>query len=119
MMLNCTKRKQVEPVMRKFISFWPTPDKFLLAELSEVEEVCRSLGFVNRRSAALMKMTHAYVNDDWTHASQLPGVGAYAPAAWELFVKGIVRDDSPNDHALALYHKWRKHHVDSQKISGK
>ena len=107
MMLNCTSRKQVEKVFPTFIKRWPTPQLFLIADDVDVEMLCKSLGFASRRTKNLKLMTERFVAGDWTHASELPGVGSYAARAWEIFCKGELGATEPNDHALKDYWHWR------------
>lgn len=106
MMLNCTSRKQVEKALPEFRRRWPTPQAFMAANVVEVTELCRPLGFANRRTASLKKMTEAYVSGTWTHARELPGIGAYAAAAWEVFCCSHVPLEPPDDHALTQYVIW-------------
>jgi methyl-CpG-binding domain protein 4 len=105
MMLNCTKRRQVDRVLPGFMERWPTPEVFLLASDAEVAEVCRSLGFANRRTRNLKLMTEAYLGV-WDHALDLPGVGEYVARAWEIFCRGSLGLEPPRDHALVQYWRW-------------
>ena len=106
MMLNCTTRKQVERVLPSFFERWPTPCAFKDADNDEVVDVIRSLGFANRRTVNLKKMTIKFVEDDWDDPRDLPGVGAYAAASYEIFCLGKVPADPPSDHALKQYVVW-------------
>jgi len=108
MMLNCTTRKQVEKVLPEFRRRWPTPQAFAGASTDEVRELIRPLGFANRRAANLQKMTAAYLAGGWKHARELPGIGAYAAAAWEIFCDGKLPEECPQDHALTQYWRWAK-----------
>ena len=110
MMLNCTSRKQVEKVLPTFFNKWPTADRLVSAETSDILEVISSLGFKNRRAQALLKMSDAYLNDEWKDPRELPGIGEYAARAWEIFCQNKIGNDPPNDGALVLYWKWRKTH---------
>lgn len=110
MMLNCTSRKQVERVLPEFRSRWSTPQAFMSASVDDVAALCRPLGFANRRTANLKKMTERYLAGPWQHARELPGVGEYGARAWEIFCLGQLGDEPPNDHALTRYWAWRKHH---------
>ena len=107
-MLNCTTRKQVEKVLPEFIKRWPTPQSLLLADPTDVGNVICSLGFVRRRTVALFKMTEKYAAAPWQHARELPGIGEYGAAAWEIFCKGVFQDEPPKDHALVQYWEWYK-----------
>lgn len=106
MMLNCTTRKQVEKVLPEFRRRWPTPQAFAGSEPGEVRDLIRPLGFANRREANLRKMTAAYLAGGWKHAQELPGIGAYAAAAWEIFCAGHLPEECPKDHALTQYWHW-------------
>lgn len=110
MMLNCTSRKQVERVLPSFVVSWPTPEAFITANDADVIELCRPLGFANRRTKALRKMTEQFVKHEWTHAKELHGIGVYASRCWEIFCKGILGNEPPQDHALVRYWEWRTYH---------
>jgi len=107
-MLNCTTRKQVEKILPEFRRRWPDPKSFLEADNTEVATLIAPLGFLRRRTVCLKKMTEAYLTGDWEHARDLPGIGEYGGAAWEIFCKGVFQDEPPEDHALVLYWKWYK-----------
>lgn len=109
MILNCTSRKQVEKVLPEFVRRWPTPSAFVAAADADVVDATRSLGFANRRTSNLKKMTSAYIAGGWSHARELPGVCDYAAAAWEIFCTGTIPSECPNDHALTQYWRWITH----------
>ena len=110
MMLNQTSRKQVEKVLPEFVKLWPTPQLFLEANPLAVSDVCRSLGFATRRTDNMLKMTRRYLTGPWEHARDLPGIGEYGARSWEIFCRGIIGDEAPNDHALVDYWTWYKQH---------
>jgi methyl-CpG-binding domain protein 4 len=110
MMLNCTTRKQIEKVLPEFFNRWQSADQFLSAIKEEVSELIKPLGFQNRRTERLFRMTSAYVKGDWSHVVELPGIGDYASRSWEIFFKNKLGDQPPNDGALVLYWNWRKKH---------
>lgn len=107
MMLNCTSRKQVEKVLPEFMRRWPTAGDFIRANDEDVIALCKPLGFANRRTTNLKKMTEVYLATDWTHARQLPGIGEYAARAWEIFCEGVLGSEPPKDGALVRYWNWR------------
>ncbi len=111
MMLNCTTRRQVERVFPEFVRRWPCPGAFLAADVEEVGDLIRPLGFATRRSARLKAMSESFVGRTWSKASELPGVGAYGEACYEIFCKGNVPVSPPNDHALKLYVEWYNQRV--------
>ena len=108
MLLNCTTRKQVEKVMPHLFAAYPTPQDMAAARPEDLSPIIARLGFGNRRACNLIRMSQHYLTSSWSHASELPGVGAYASAAWEIFVKGLLPSECPNDHALTKYYHWRK-----------
>lgn len=76
------------------------------ANVADIVNVCRSLGFANRRTVNMRKMTEAYLAGGWKHARDLPGIGEYGARSWEIFCQGIIGDEQPNDHALTDYWRW-------------
>lgn len=110
MLLNCTSRKQVEKILPEFIRRWREPRVFLTASIDEVAELCRPLGFANRRTANIFSMTRTYVDGSWVHASELPGIGQYGARSWEIFCRGTIGDEQPKDHALVKYWEWVMYH---------
>lgn len=116
MLLNCTTRKQVEKVLPEFIERWPDCSTFVRsARRAQVMSVIGPLGFASRRTDNLMKMSHHFIAGPWEHASELAGVGVYAARAWEIFCRGELGDEPPQDHALVIYWKWRKLHEQAGK----
>lgn len=103
MMLNCTTRKQVEKVLPEFMRRWPNARDFIVAEPTEIADVIRSLGFANRRSQNLLKMTRHYLAGPWEHASELHGIGEYGARCWEMLFRCEVGKTVPKDHALLEY----------------
>lgn len=106
MMLNCTSRKQVEKVLPSFLKRWPSAQDVAEADQVEMALAIKTLGFSTRRSVGLVKMAAAYVKKDWKHARELPGIGAYAGASWEIFCQGTLPIEAPRDHALTQYFHW-------------
>lgn len=106
MLLNCTRRKQVERVLPEFLRRWPTPAVLLQANPAEVAELCKPLGFANRRTQNVFRMSERFLAGDWNDVRELPGVGEYAAASFEIFCLGKVPQEPPNDHALKQYVTW-------------
>lgn len=105
-MLNCTTRKQVDRVLPSFLQQWPTPRQFVHASPDDVALLIRPLGFANRRTANLLKMTHHYLAGPWSDARELPGIGEYGARSHEIFCLGILGDEAPKDGALGRYWAW-------------
>lgn len=110
MMLNCTSRKQVEKVIPVFFLKWPNAESLSMADEKDISETISSLGFKNRRTKNLLKMSRAYLTKSWNDPRELPGIGEYAARAWEIFFSPKLGDTPPDDGALVVYWKWRKKH---------
>lgn len=107
-MLNCTTRKQVEKVLDKFFDRWPDAESLAAAEQAAVSDVIASLGFKNRRAKNLVGMARKYIEGGWSDSRDLPGVGEYAGRAHDIFIRGIIGDVPPKDHALVQYWQFLK-----------
>lgn len=106
MMLNCTSRKQVEKVLPTFINTWPTPQEFMKANPDDVASLCKPLGFANRRTKNMFKMTERFLAAPWSDPRDLPSIGEYAARSYEIFCMGKIGDNDPKDHALTRYWSW-------------
>jgi len=111
MLLNCTTRKAMEKVIPHLFFKYPNAASMATAEHRELSQVISRLGFGNRRASNLIKMSQHYLASNWEHARDLPGIGEYAAAAWEIFVKGMLPSNCPKDHSLVKYYNWRKKHT--------
>ena len=105
-MLNCTTRRQLDGIMQEFSARWDSPEKLLAATDDQITNVIKSLGFARRRMGTLRALARALTDGGWKHARELPGIGAYGAAAWEMFCRGIIGEHPPVDHALIRYHGW-------------
>lgn len=115
MFLNCTSRKQAEKILPSFFKKWPTPQALISCDVNQLKDTIKSLGFVNRRSESILKMSKAFIQGNWKDPRDLPGIGEYAGTSYEIFCMGIIRPETPSDGILAKYHSWRvKHFTDLQ-----
>ena len=89
---------------------YPTAVELAAADKEELSQMIAVLGFRNRRADNLIRMSKQYSEGNWKHVKDLPGIGEYAAAAWEMFVAGNLPASEPNDHALRYYWRWRKKH---------
>jgi methyl-CpG-binding domain protein 4 len=92
--------------MWKFFERWPSAESAAQADVEEVREMVKGLGFGKRRAQTLVKMSAGYLRDDWDDPSELYGVGKYASDAWHIFCVGDWKSTQPKDHALVHYHTW-------------
>lgn len=109
-LLNCTTRKSMEKVLPKLFETYPDASAMSNADMATLTNIIAPLGFKNRRGTNLIKMSKAYISGEWKHAKELPGIGNYAADAWEIFIKGVLPEKCPVDHALVYYYMWRKKH---------
>lgn len=110
MLLNCTTRSAMEKVLPRLFAKYPDAASMAAADQGQLSQVISRLGFGNRRASNLIKMSQHYLGSNWKHARDLPGIGEYAAAAWEIFVRGTLPEDCPKDHALTLWWKWYVRH---------
>lgn len=81
------------------------PAEIVGANVWEVTEMLRPLGFVSRRSGHLIALATAWLDRMPVTASdvaELPGCGRYASVSWAVFVEGR-RDVSPTDGKLRWF----------------
>jgi len=109
-MLNCTTRKQVEKILPKFFSLWPSAEELLKSNPEDIAETIATLGFKNRRTKNLLSMSRSYLEREWKDPREIPGIGEYGARAWEIFCADKLGDEPPKDGALVLYWEWRKKH---------
>jgi len=107
MLLNQTKRKQVDGIREELFRRWPDALEMGSADLSELATLIKPLGFQNRRSRSLVKFSQDWTDRDWTSPRELHGIGQYALDSWEIFVEGKMKEN-PSDHILKNYVVWRR-----------
>lgn len=106
-LLNCTRRKQVDQIRDQLFSTYRTPLEMSNAEPDQLAQILRPLGFYNRRSRSLIKFSHEWITKDWTHPRELHGIGEYAAASWDIFYKNEIWIE-PNDGVLVKYLQWKR-----------
>lgn len=104
MLLNRTTRKQVDRVVYKLFDKYSNALEMSRADVDNVASIIRSLGFQNRRSASLVKMSKQWL--EGSSVEELSGIGRYAIDSYKIFV---LKDYSvvPEDYALKNYLKHR------------
>ncbi|KAJ0969777.1 hypothetical protein J5N97_022654 [Dioscorea zingiberensis] len=107
MLLNKTGGKQVRKVLRKL--FCICPDAKSMAwdvDEEEIEEAITTLGLQKTRAKKMKRFSQEYLEHDWTHVTQLHGVGKYAADAYAIFCVGKPEEVIPHDHMLVPYWKF-------------
>lgn len=105
MLVNRTTRIQVDKVRFELFKRWPTANKMMDAEWTEVERVIRPLGFGTRRAKSLIRMSTEFVTTEWTDPRELWGIGVYAGDAYRMFVLR-KKVSNPSDKFLKVYDLW-------------
>lgn len=107
-MLNCTSRKQVDQIRKKFFKRWPSAE-FLVkyAKEDDLSEMLAPLGFRNKRAKTIIRFSKEFIQGDWEEPIELYGIGKYGQDSWEIFKKNNL-DVEPNDGVLNIYLDWRK-----------
>ena len=105
---NQTSRKQVDKVYQKLFEAAPTHQAMASINPEVLSEILKPLGFYNRRTKSLIKMSKQYGSGKWTTASDLYGCGKYADDCYKVFCTGEWESVNPTDHALNDYVDWLK-----------
>lgn len=110
-MLNRTKAKQVWKILPDFFERFADPKSFLEARDVEIAEMIKSLGFKNRRTQTLRKMTEMYVTKEFENVDDLPGIGKYGADSHRLFHEAYLVYDV-EDKELKNYLEWALEYIE-------
>lgn len=105
-LLNCTRRVQVDRVRSDLFAKYPTAIALSQADPQELSELLRPLGFYNRRAKSLIRFSTEWISLDWKHPRELYGIGQYASDSWDIFYNNRL-DIEPNDGVLVKYRLWK------------
>ena len=105
---NQTSRKQVDKVYRRLFEKYPTPKDMSEANQETLSCILRPLGFYNRRTRTLVRMSKEFITGNWKTAKDLYGCGKYADDCYKVFCTGEWKAVQPTDHALNDYVEWLK-----------
>ena len=109
-LLNCTRRVQVDRVRDELFSKYPDAVEMSIADPVRLSEILKPLGFYNRRAKTLIKFSTDWIEKDWKHPKELYGIGQYASDSWDIFY-GDQLDVEPNDGVLVKYVLWKRLHI--------
>ncbi|PWA98052.1 DNA glycosylase [Artemisia annua] len=102
-LLNKTQGKQVKEVIFEFFNLVPDAATALVVPADEIIKLITPLGLQNTKTDRIQNFSAGYLYDDWTHITQLHGVGKYAADAYAIFVTGQWKRVIPKDHMLNKY----------------
>ena len=105
-LLNMTTHVQVRKILSELFEKYPTAQEMSQANVEELKDIVRSLGFYNKRARTLIRFSGEYLNKSWKTAKDLYGIGKYGDDAWHIFCVGDWKSVQPNDQALNRYHNW-------------
>lgn len=105
MMLNQTRRVQVDKVRDQFFERWPNAASVQESDFEEMRDLLKPLGFYNKRSKSIIRFSHEFAKGEWKDPSELHGVGQYARDSYSIFFEDKIVEN-PSDHVLKDYVKW-------------
>ncbi|KAH9612166.1 hypothetical protein KSS87_001015 [Heliosperma pusillum] len=103
MLLNITTGPQVRRVLESFFQLCPNAEAALNTNEIEIAIKIASLGLHRKRAAMIRRFSKEYLSDDWTHVTQLHGIGKYAADAYAIFCTGMWNMITPTDHIDPIF----------------
>ncbi|CAN8323401.1 unnamed protein product [Cochlearia groenlandica] len=103
MLLNKTSGAQARGVISGLFALCPDAKTATQVEEKEIENLIKSLGLQKKRAKMIKRLSHEYLQESWTHVTQLHGVGKYAADAYAIFCNGNWDRVRPDDHMLNYY----------------
>ena len=100
-LLNLTKRTQVDIIRDELFKLYPTPNKMKNANQSELSKLLQPLGLYNRRAKSLKRFSEDWVKG-FNSVDELYGIGQYAKDSWEIFQNNNL-NVNPTDKVLLAY----------------
>jgi len=107
-LLNLTKRKQVDGIRHELFSKYPTEYEMIEADEDELSELLKPLGLYRKRAKTLIKFSWMWING-FSDVEELHGVGKYAKDSWEIFQMNN-KDVKPTDKVLLEY-MWEEWNI--------
>lgn len=102
LLLNRCRGETVRGVVDTLFSKFPNAFSLAKADVGELTDVLRPLGFQNQRAKRLVDFAHAFLGE-WKDVRELPGVGDYAADCWRIFFLEELGDEPPEDGPLTDY----------------
>ena len=102
-LLNLTKRQQVDLVRHELFSLYPTEYHMIEADEEELSTLLKPLGLYRKRAQTLKKFSWDYING-FNDIQECYGVGQYGKDSWNIFQLNKHTNHS-NDKVLHKYLK--------------
>lgn len=115
-LLNRTQGLQVKRVISDFFSLCPDAKTATEVPENTIERVVTPLGLKRTRTKRIRIFSEQYLEDNWTHITQLYGVGKYAADAYAIFVTGQWHRVIPKDHMLNKYWDFLRRNIKLLKL---
>ncbi|CAA3021354.1 methyl- -binding domain 4 isoform X1 [Olea europaea subsp. europaea] len=103
MLLNVTTGRQTGKVISEFFTLCPNAKSATEVAKEDIEKVIQSLGLYRKRAEGIQHFSRMYMEESWTHVTELPGIGKYAADAYAIFCTGKWDRVRPLDHMLTKY----------------
>ncbi|KAK9085620.1 hypothetical protein Sjap_026031 [Stephania japonica] len=103
MLLNRTTGRQARGVVSDLFNLCPDAKTATEIATENIEKVIQGLGFQHKRANMIQQLSQEYLGQNWTHVTQLHGVGKYAADAYAIFCTGKWERVKPTDHMLNKY----------------
>ncbi|ESQ49233.1 hypothetical protein EUTSA_v10020704mg [Eutrema salsugineum] len=103
MLLNKTSGAQTRGVISDLFVLCPDAKSATEVEEKEIESLIKPLGLQKKRAKMIQRFSLEYLQESWTHVTQLYGVGKYAADAYAIFCNGKWDCVRPADHMLNYY----------------
>ncbi|KAF8083047.1 hypothetical protein N665_0794s0008 [Sinapis alba] len=103
MLLNKTSGAQTRGVISDLFSLCPNAKTATEVDEQEIETLIKPLGLQKKRAKMIQRFSLEYLQESWTHVTQLHGVGKYAADAYAIFCNGKWDCVRPDDHMLNYY----------------
>ncbi|KAL1193764.1 Methyl-CpG-binding domain protein 4-like protein [Cardamine amara subsp. amara] len=103
MLLNKTSGAQTRGVVSDLFVLCPDAKTATEVEEKEIETLIKPLGLQKKRAKMIQRFSLEYLQESWTHVTQLHGVGKYAADAYAIFCNGNWDQVKPDDHMLNYY----------------
>ena len=100
-LLNLTKRQQVDGIRHELFTKYPTEYEMMEADEKELSKILQPLGLHKKRAKTLMKFSHQWVMG-FNEVKELHGIGQYGSDSWEIFQMNNVQI-KPTDKVLQEY----------------
>ncbi|KAM1068017.1 hypothetical protein ACFX2I_000026 [Malus domestica] len=103
MLLNRTRGLQAKRVISDLFTLCPDAKAATEVATEDIEKTIKTLGLHKKRALMIQHLSREYLEESWTHVTQLHGVGKYAADAYAIFCTGRWERVKPTDHMLNFY----------------